>query len=188
MRRILILVFLVSACNFGVAPVAYTQERNVDQQIANALLPLPADLQPGATVVAYDAGYNRTVLREGTNDLVCVADDALQNGFSVVCQHEKVEEYWLRGVQLLADGASRDERDQIRNEEMEQGKLPRPEAGQARYGLNGSNRENATRMMVVMLPYATEETTGMRTGPSEDDRPWLMQAGTVSAHVMVPGK
>ena len=123
-----------------------------------------------------------------TSDLVCVADDPRQNGFSVVCQHEKVEEYWLRGVQLLAGGASRDERDQIRNEEMEEGKLPRPEAGQARYGLNGSDRETATRMMVVMLPYATEETTGMRTEPNEDDRPWLMLGGTVSAHVMVPGK
>ncbi len=168
---------------FGLIGVSIAQDAD---RIAAALLPLPAPLRAGATVVAYDADLNRTVLREGTNELVCVADNP-RPGFSVICQHESVEAYWVRGLQLVAGGASRQERDRIRNDEIDQGKLPRPESGQARYGLAGSAPENATPIMVVMLPYATRETTGLSTEP-DNYRPWLMEAGTPSAHVMIPGK
>jgi len=186
MRSLPIAVFLLSACNLSLSSLAHSQGSDVDNRIANAVLPLPAPLQAGATVVAYDADMKQTVLRRGMNDLVCVADGP-GSGFSVLCQHERVMAYWLRGVELVAGGASRQERDEIRNEEMEQGKLPAPEPGQARYGLSGRDPESATPIMVVMLPYATKETTGLSTVPS-NYRPWLMQAGTVGAHIMIPGK
>jgi hypothetical protein len=105
----------------------------------------------------------------------------------VVCQYEDVEAYWLRGAQLVAGGATRKERDRIRNEEMEEGKLQRPSPGQARYGLSGGSPESATPIMVVMLPYATSESTGISSEP-DNYRPWLMEAGTASAHIMIPGK
>lgn len=186
MRGLPIAVFFLTACNVYLLSPAHSQASDVDNRIANAVLPLPAPLQAGATVVAYDADMKQTILRRGTNDLICIADGP-GSGFSVLCQHENVMAYWLRGVELVAGGASRQERDEIRNEEMEQGRLPAPEPGQARYGLAGRDAESATPIMVVMLPFATKETTGLSTEPN-NYRPWLMQAGTVGAHIMIPGK
>jgi hypothetical protein len=40
--------------------------------------------------------------------------------------------------------------------------------------------------MAVHLPYATSESTGFSTEP-DNYRPWLMDAGTPNAHVMMPG-
>ena len=159
---------------------------NVAVIIADAVRPLPAPLRDGATVVSYDENFNRTVLRQGKNQIVCNADSP-KPGYSVVCQHQDVEAYWLRGAQLVAAGNSRKERDKIRNEEMEKGTLARPEPGLARYGLGGATRESATPIMVVMLPYATSESTGLSMEP-DNYRPWLMEAGTPSAHIMIPGK
>lgn len=177
---------VIITCLLAMMPVGWTQGDTVESLIADAVRPLPGPLQAGATVVSYDDEFNRTVLREGTNGIVCNADSP-KPGYSVVCQHEDVEAYWLRGAQLVAGGMSRKERDKIRNEEMEQGKLPRLDPGLARYGLGGASRESATPIMVVMLPYATTESTGLSSVP-DNYRPWLMEAGTPSAHIMIPGK
>ena len=92
MRGFLIAALLLSAWNLGALPPAHSQESHLDELIANAVLPLPAPLKAGATVVSYDADMMRTVLRQGTNDLICVADGP-GAGFSVLCQHKSVEAF-----------------------------------------------------------------------------------------------
>ena len=54
--------------------IALGDETPRDRDIAEAVLPLPQPLRAGATLVSYDADGKRTVLRKGTNELVCRID------------------------------------------------------------------------------------------------------------------
>ena len=69
----LLAVVLASAVLVGTAGA---QDQSVDQEVANAVLPLPEDLKADATVVTYepDTGI-RKVLRQGTNIVECQPED-----------------------------------------------------------------------------------------------------------------
>ena len=51
------------------------------------------------------------------------------------------------------------------------------------YALSGPDKEHADLLVVMRLPDATAESTGLSTEPS-DDSAWLMFSGTHQAHVM----
>ena len=65
---------LPTALLLAVAGLTQAEEKSVEQQIAEALMPLPDDLRPGATVIGYDAAGKKVVLREGTSNIMCTAD------------------------------------------------------------------------------------------------------------------
>ncbi|MEZ5313622.1 MAG: hypothetical protein R2862_08215 [Thermoanaerobaculia bacterium] len=74
-------------------------------QIAAALQAAPEDRRAGATVLGYtalDPASVVSVLRQGTNDLVCLADDPRDDRFSVACYHESLEPFMRRGRELAA--------------------------------------------------------------------------------------
>lgn len=66
-------------------------------QIAAAILAAPADLREGAAVLGYDAQGKLVKLREGKNELICVANDPSKSSFSVACYHRDLEPYMARG-------------------------------------------------------------------------------------------
>jgi hypothetical protein len=107
-------------------------------------------------------------------------------GQYAVCQHESAEAFWVFGMQLRAQGRTADEVDRARIEAMLLGNLEVPRSGTARYFLIGGRPENLLSMMVISLPHATSESSGLATEP-DPRRPWLMHAGTPSAHIMLPG-
>jgi hypothetical protein len=74
-----------------------------------------------------------------------------------------------------------------RDEAMIDGSLETPVAGAARYFLIGSDPNVLFPLFVSMIPNASGESTGLPTEP-EPNRPWLMHAGRISAHIMVHGK
>ena len=61
--------------------------QSVEQQISDAVLPLPEGLRAGARVIALGADTKQSVLREGTNDWVCEADEPTE-GFEVSCYYK----------------------------------------------------------------------------------------------------
>ena len=89
-------------------------------------------------------------------------------------------------MQLREQAKSADEVDEARIEAMRQGSLEIPQPGTARYFLIGGRRENLFSLMAISLPNATSVSTGLPTEP-DAYRPWLMHAGTPSAHIMMPG-
>ncbi len=175
--------FFLPAILVAVVGIAHAQERSVEQQIAEALMPLPDDLQAGATVIRYDSVGNKFVLREGTNHMVCSADSP-SKGFSVRC-YPKTLQGFRDKLEELAD-VSEDEFRDIVSAEITQGKLRVPDRAVS-YAIRGAELENALPLTVVYLPGATAESTGLTTTPSHY-RPWLMFAGTPAAHIMIPGK
>ncbi|MBT8385056.1 MAG: hypothetical protein KJO83_05015, partial [Bacteroidia bacterium] len=67
------------------------------QQIASALLAAPEEVRSGAKVYGYDKNGNFTTLKEGSNKMICIADDPNKDGFEVVSYHYELEPYMARG-------------------------------------------------------------------------------------------
>jgi hypothetical protein len=132
-------------------------------------------------------------LREGSNELICLADDPTDDRFSVACYHESLEPYMARGRDLVSRGiADGNERLQIRWKEAEEGVLAMPEDPATLYVLTGSTYDPETGQVadsylryVVYTPWATIESTGLSDAPMGPGSPWLMYPGTAGAHIMI---
>ena len=160
-------------------------------QIAAAVLAAPADLREGAAVLGYDAKGGRTWLREGKNEMICLAPDPAKTTFEVDCYHKDLEPFMARGRELMAQNVTGAKRTEMRLKEIEDGKLAMPREPRTLYVLTGKSYDSATGTVegsylrwVIYLPYATPQTTGLSTKPSEG-APWLMAAGTAGAHIMI---
>src|SRR5205809_2382128 len=66
-------------------------------QIAAAVLAAPAELRDDAAVLGYNAQGEVVKLREGKNELICLATDPNGKRFSVACYHRDLEPYMARG-------------------------------------------------------------------------------------------
>ncbi|MFN3323378.1 MAG: hypothetical protein ACK5AZ_07775 [Bryobacteraceae bacterium] len=160
-----------------------------EHQIAAAVQAAPKERRAAATVLGYNAKGEVVTLRQGTNDMVCLASDPKEKSFSVACYHKDLEPFMARGRELAAQYKGR-ERHEVRWKEVDEGKLPMPREPRMLYVLTGSGFDaekgevaNAYLRWVVYVPYATPESTGLSTtsGPA----PWLMYPGTAGAHIMI---
>jgi hypothetical protein len=160
-------------------------------QIAAATLAAPADLREGAAVLGYNPQGELVRLREGKNELICVANDPNKSSFSVACYHRDLEPYMARGRELLAQKITGQKRNEIRWKEVAEGKLSMPREPRTLYVLTGTSYDrnsgkvaDAYLRWVIYLPFATPESTGLSTKGS-DNAPWLMFPGTAGAHIMI---
>jgi hypothetical protein len=62
----------------------------------------------------------------------------------------------------------------------------KPEYGSVFYNLSGADRERARAHTTVATPGATTQSTGLPDNPKQGGA-WIMNAGTTTAHIMVPG-
>ncbi|MFQ5678856.1 MAG: hypothetical protein ACE5HP_05295 [Gemmatimonadota bacterium] len=164
--------------------------QSADEQIAQAVLPLPEYMRAGAKVMGYAGGELR-LLRDGEGSMVCLADDPDREGFHVACYHESLEPFMARGRELRAGGMNRREALAKRWEEIDAETLEMPEHPAALYTLTSregqsgpEHPEKLFRVTVIYTPYATAEDVGLPTDPKEG-LPWLMFPGRPSAHVMI---
>ena len=160
-------------------------------QIAGAVLAAPAELRDGAAVLGYDAQGGRTLLREGKNEMFCLASDPTKTAFNAACYHKDLEPFMARGRELLAQKVTGAKRNEIRFKEVEDGKLPMPKEPRTLYVLTGSSFDAAAGKVqdaylrwVIYVPFATPQSTGLSTKSSEG-APWLMAPGTAGAHIMI---
>jgi len=162
-----------------------------EAQMAAAVLAAPAELRDGAAVLGYNEKGELVKLREGKNEMICLASDPAKPAFSVACYHKALEPYMARGRELLAQKVTGQKRNEIRWKEVAEGKLDLPREPHTLYVLSGSSYDAATktvkdeyRRWVLYVPYATPESTGLSTKAS-DSAPWLMSPGTAGAHIMI---
>ncbi len=161
------------------------------EQIAATLLAAPEDRRAEAAVLGYNRQGALVTLREGTNDLICLADDPKKEKFSAACYHKDLEPFMARGRELIAQGITGQKRNDIRWKEIGDGTLAMSRAPRALYILSGTAYDAAAGKVterylrwVLYLPYATPETTGLSTERSPS-APWLMSSGTAGAHIMI---
>jgi hypothetical protein len=161
-------------------------------RIAAAVSPAPSTLRASATVLGYDASGKLVTLRQGTNDLICLADDPRRKNFHVSCYYKALEPFMARGRELRAKGLSSDSADSIRAHEIRAGTLAMPRTPTALYQyaaprdqVTDSSVKNARYLYVVYMPFATPESTGLTVQPLNDGGPWLMYPGKPWAHIMI---
>jgi len=175
-----------------VVPAAAQDVPTEADQIAAAVLPLPASLRAGAGVMGYRVAGTLEVLRQARNGLRCLADDPADERFHVACYSTSMEPFMARGRQLRARGTPGTRVDTVRFAEVRQGKLRMPTAPASLYSLTGPKGDfdaatgtapQSKPLFVLYMPGATTATTGLPTTPGKG--PWLMNPGTPRAHLML---
>jgi predicted unusual protein kinase regulating ubiquinone biosynthesis (AarF/ABC1/UbiB family) len=166
----------------------------VDQQIATAVLALPAPMQAAATVMGYRTAEKLETLRAGKNGMICLAQFAVEKSFHVSCYQEGMEPFMARGRELRAQGVKDPKVDTVRYAEVASGKIKMPKTA-ALYQIFGKpNSWDATTgkltdvstLLVVYIPGQTAESTGLSPVPTKIG-PWIMFPGTPKAHIMISG-
>ena len=163
-------------------------------QIASAVTPLPPEMRDGAAVLGYTAlGKPLVTLREGKNDMICLAPDPSAPGYHAACYHKAMEPFMARGRALRAQGVTGGRVDTVRFAEVKSGKLAMPKQPSMLYQIFGGTFDSVTAkatggqsLFVTYIPFATPQSTGISATPS-DRSPWIMFPGTPKAHIMYAG-
>ena len=182
---------IVFGCALFVSTAVGANVPPPEVQMAGALLAAPAELRDGAAVLGYNAEGKLTRIREGKNELICLANDPAKAAFESACYHRDLEPFMARGRQLLEQKVTGPKRNEIRFKEITDGKLPMSREPRTLYVLTGKSFDAATGKVaesylrwVIYVPFATPQSTGLSTKSSES-APWLMNAGTAGAHIMI---
>lgn len=163
-------------------------------QIKLAVLAAPEDKRDSATVYGYSPAGEFTLLRKGTNEFICLADNPAFGDFSVACYHRDLEPFMQRGRELKKQGKSSQVVFNTREQEVKEGKLLMPKqpttlfvytASKADYDSITGQVKNGYLRSVIYIPYATAESTGLPIKPATPGSPWIMNPGTHGAHIMI---
>jgi hypothetical protein len=188
MKNLICMAFM-----FLTAPLVYGQQDNATV-IKLALMAAPDELKEGAGVYSVSPKGDLIVIRAAKNDLMCLADDPAQSGLNVSCYQKDLDPFMARGRKLKAEGKTFQEIFDIREKEAKAGKLKMPKNPSALYVYSSTDGQfNASTgevtkgylRYVIYIPYATAESTGLPLAPSAPGMPWIMDAGTHRAHIMI---
>ena len=188
---VLSLLLAVTAARAQQAPAAKTAAKTADWLVRAAVLAAPPSLREAAEVRAVADNHELTVLRAGSNGMICLADLAPDSAFAASCYHDALEPFMERGRQLRREGVAGAKRDEVRWQEIDAGTLAMPPMSMV-YNLRFASEDfdpattdpaTGGRLHAVYIRGATTESTGLPAEPG--DGPWLMNAGTPSAHVMI---
>lgn len=175
-------------------PVAKQESAPNDIQIKTALLAAPAEKRDSCTVMGYTANKELVVLRQGSNEMICLADDPNEPGFEVACYVKDLEPFMARGRELRKQGIRDQQLFDTRENEAKAGTLPMPKQPAALFvysakpedvNMTTGEVKNGYLRYVIYIPYATIASTGLPEQPSSDGMPWIMYSGTHAAHIMI---
>ena len=190
----LIASFVLCATSSVLAAQQATVIPPAADQIAAAVTALPEDMRAGATVLGYASAGKLTTLREGKNDMICLAPDPAAKAFHSACYHKSMDPFMARGRILREQGVKGAQVDTVRFAEVKSGKIKMPEQPSMLYQIFGGTFDPATAkvtggnsLYVTYIPFATPESTGISAKPT-DKGPWIMFPGTPKAHIMYTGK
>jgi hypothetical protein len=180
MKRIAIL-FL------GVLTVAAAAQAQNSAEADKAVLAAPARLRADATVVHWKADHTYETIKKGTNALVCYDRSGfpLQQPFSVECTSLANLDRVAQNMKAEALG-DKAKSEAMLAEEEKNGTRVKPEYGSVWFHLQGADQASARPHMTIAVPGATTATTGLPESGKQGGI-WIMNAGTSTAHLMVPG-
>jgi hypothetical protein len=158
-----------------------------DAAVEKALLAAPENMKKDATVVAFKADYTYDTVRKGTNQMVCFDRSGLagQQPFSVECTSLRNLDRVAQNLKFEAE-TDRTKRQAALDAAEKDGSRVKPEYGSVWYRLQGKDQSTARMHMTVAVPGATTQSTGIPDNPKQGGV-WIMNAGTTTAHLMVPG-
>jgi len=171
------------------APPAPLEPGATQADVDKALLAAPAALRDQATVIKWKPDFTYDTLRKGTNGLVCYdrSGRPLQQPFAVQCTSMGNLPRETQNMKAEATG------DRAKSEAMlkameQDGTRAKPEFGSIWYHVSGADREHASaHEITIAVPGATQASMGLPEQRRENGA-WIMNAGTSTAHIMIPGR
>jgi len=157
--------------------------------VDKALLAAPGNTKNQAMVIKWKpADWTYDVLRKGSG-LVCFDKSGLpgqQPAFSVECT---TQGNLARAAQNLKFEMEPDraKRQAALDAAEKDGTRVKPEFGSVWYHLRGQDQATATTHMTVAVPGATMASMGLPES-GRGGGVWIMNPGTTTAHLMVPGE
>ena len=148
----------------------------------------PANQRADATVIKWKPDFTYDTLKKGTNKMVCYDRSGfpLQQPFSIECTSLGNLERVAQNLKAEATG------DKAKSEAMlaeleKTGTRAKPEYGSVWFHLMGPDKDHPRQHMTVAIPGATTASTGLPDN-GRGGGAWIMNAGTSTAHLMVPGE
>jgi hypothetical protein len=156
------------------------------QAPSDATAAAPANLREGATVIKWKPDFTYDTVKKGTNRLVCYDRSGFpgQRPFSLECTSLGNLD---RAAQNLKFEAMGDKKQAMLDAAEKDGTRVKPEFGSVWYHLAGADREHANPHMTIAVPGATTQSLGLPDN-NKSGGVWIMNAGTTTAHLMVPGE
>jgi hypothetical protein len=155
-----------------------------------ALVAAPASLRDQATVIKWKKDFTYDTLRKGTNRLVCYDRSGLplQQPFSVQCTSIANLEREAQNLKAEAAG-DRQKSEAMLNEMEKSGARAKPEFGSMWYAVAGPDKEHARpeSHITIAVPFATSQSIGLPSNGRQGGA-WIMNEGTMKAHIMVPNR
>ncbi len=178
MIPIVLVILTVSASAFAQAPDA----------LATALSAAPANMREAATVVKWKPDFTYDTLKKGTNNMVCYDRSGFpqQQPFSIECTSLKNLDRVAQNLKAEALGDKAKTQAMLDAQEKD-GTRVKPEFGSVWYHLAGPDKDHARPHMTVAVPGATTQSLGLPDNGRQGGV-WIMNAGTTTAHLMVPGE
>ena len=182
MKRLILFVLgllALSTSAFAQAPA--------DAAIEKASTAAPARMRDGVTVIQWKPDYTYETLRKGTNRMVCFdrTGQAGQQPFAIECTSianlDRVAQN-LKFEAIADKAASKAAFDAAEAN----GTRVKPEFGSMWIHMSGPDREHARTHITVAVPGATVQSMGLPDNPGQGGI-WIMNAGTTTAHLMIPG-
>jgi len=160
---------------------AFAQTPDID----TPLLAAPANQREAATVIKWKPDFTYDTLRKGTNRLVCYdrSGQPGQQPFSLECTSLGNLDRVAQNMKFEAMG---DKKQAMLDAAEKDGTRVKPEFGSVFYNLGGADRERTRSHTTIAVPFATAQSTGLPDNNKQGGA-WIMNAGTSTAHVMIPG-
>ena len=200
MKRSAVIVFTVFAASAIVmaqgrgapAPPQPLEAGASQAEVDKALVAAPANLKNGAMVIKWAADrQSYTTLRKANegNRLVCYDRSGfnLQQAFSVECTQAGNLDRVKQNMTVEAKAADRAAAEAQFAELEKSGQRVKPEFGSVFYHLQGPDEARGRGHMTVAVPGATMASLGLPEN-GRGGGVWIMNAGTTTAHLMVPGE
>jgi len=157
--------------------------------VDTAVLAAPERLRADAMVIEWNpADWSYQTLREGSNQVVCFHKSGLpgQLPFSVECTHTGNIPRLQQNMRFEAM-TDRAARQAAVDAAEEGGTREAPVFGSVWWHFQGPSQAEARRHHTIAVPNATADSVGFPDNPNEGGV-WLMEAGTSTAHLMIPGE
>jgi hypothetical protein len=157
--------------------------------VDKALLAAPGNLKNQATVIKWAPDHTYTTLRKGTNTLVCYDRSGfpIQQAFSVECTQMGNLDRVKQNMTVEADTGDRAKAEAKFGDLEKAGQRVKPEFGSVFYHWQGPDQDRARGHMTIAVPGATQATLNLPEN-GRGGGVWIMNAGTTTAHLMVPGE
>src|SRR5689334_9369685 len=199
MKRIIPMVLVALAVSVGLfaqgrrgappAPAAPLEPGASQADVDKALLALPEGLRNQTTVIKWKPDFTYDTLRKGTNGLVCYDRSGmpLQQPFAVQCT--SVGNLPREAQNLKAEATGDRAKSEAMLKAMEQdGTRAKPEYGSIWYHMSGADKDHVSaHEITIAVPGATSASIGLPDSRRQNGA-WLMNGGTSTAHIMIPGR